>query len=200
MRKLLALMLSLCMIAVPTVTMSGCSAAQFIQVLNEVGPAVGVILQIVALSKGTTANLALQTKVDADTAALNKLYEDFESSATANKGSVDAEINGAFSTLQNDLSQVFVLAQVSNPNTQNKLTSLVGLIQGLVQIAEAAVPSTAPAALAKAPAVSADQFIKTWNKTLTAKTGDAKVDAFTASHQYHRHNAFVRMLTFGKAQ
>lgn len=192
-------------LAIPlAVSASGCNSAEFIQVINEIGPAVGVVLQIIALSKGVTPDLEYQSKVEADAAALGKLYTDLEAAQAANKGSILKEINGYFVTLQGDLSSVFVLANVVNPNTQVKLTSLVGLINGLVQIAEAALPQTpvgaqAVARLAQVPPVTAKQFVDTWNKTLTAKTGDAKVDTWTAKHQYHRHGLFLRVLSLGQA-
>lgn len=179
---------------------AGCSVAQFTTVLNEIGPAIGVILQIVALAKGVPVGSGLQSKIAADAASVNKLIVDFDAAGTADKGSIEAEINGAFTVLQSDLGQVFVLCQVSNANTQAKLTSLIGLVQGLVQIAEAAIPTGAASVASKATPVSANQFVSTWNKTLTAKTGDSKVDAFTAKHQYHRHSMAARILSLGLAQ
>jgi hypothetical protein len=203
-KKVLSVFLSLLLVLGVTFTNAGCSTVEFTTVLNEVGPAVGVILQIVALSSGKTVGAGLQAKVTADSAALNTLITTFDAAAAADKGSIQAEVNGAFATLQQDLSQVFTLAQVSNPATQAKIASLITLVQGLVQIAEAAIPAPAATATASATVkrtpVSASEFVSTWNKTLTAKTGDAKVDAYTAKHQYHRHGWAVRQLTFHVAQ
>jgi hypothetical protein len=198
-KKSLAVFLSLVLLLASFGT-AGCTSAQFTTVLNEVGPAVGVILQIVSLAKGVPVNGSLSAKVTADTAALNTLYTGLTTAVAADKGNVEKQINDAFVVLQADLNSIFTLAQVSNPNTQTKLTSLIGLVAGLVQIAEAAIPTTAPLAAAKAPAVSEADFVSTWNKTLTAKTGDARVDAYTAAHQYHRHGKLVRVLSFGAAQ
>jgi hypothetical protein len=191
-------------------TQSGCSAAQFTTVLNEVGPALGVVLQIIAISQGVPANAALLAKVTADTNALNTLYPAFVSAATANKGNVEAQINAEFQVLETDIGEVFTLAHVTNPATQTKVTTLIGLVQGLVQIAEGFVPHPAPAlAVSRArgvtsaqntPVPTAAEFEKTWNQVLTAKTGEAKVDAYTAKHRYHQHGLFVRVATAGLAK
>ena len=204
-KKFLATFLCLVLVGITSFGTAGCTAAEFTTVLNEIGPAVGVILQIVALAKGVPVTGSLQAKVTADSAAANTLIVSLSTSATANKGSVVNEINGAFTTLEADLGSVFTLAQVSDPNTQAKLTSLIGLVQGLVQIAEAAVPAAAPVATTasarvSAPPVTSAEFINTWNATLTAKTGITKIDQWTAKNTYHRHGKFVRVLSLGAAQ
>ena len=187
------------MLAFTTVFTGGCTQAEFQAVLNEVGPAVSTILQIVALIKGTPANTSIVTKVDADVAALNKLYTDFQAAEVANQGNIRNEINAGFATLQSDLSSVFAIAQVSDVNTQAKITALVGLILSAVEIAEAAIPGSAVAA-SKPVGLDANSLVDSYNKVLVAKTGNAAVDAFTAKHKIHNHSKFVRVVTLGVAK
>src|SRR5208282_1406795 len=127
------------MLAFTTVFTGGCTQAEFQAVLNEIGPAVSTILQIVALVGGKPANATIVPKVDADVAALNQLYTDFQAAEVANQGNIRNEITAAFTTLNADLSDVYTLAQVSDKNTQAKITALVGLCESAVEIAEAAI-------------------------------------------------------------
>src|SRR6185312_2379791 len=111
--------------------MVGCTfnASQFEQVLNEVAPAVQTIIEIIALVQNKPANVAISTKIGADTAALEKMYADFQAAQPANKADVEKEINAGFTALNADLSSVFAVAQVSDANTQAKVTALISLIQ-----------------------------------------------------------------------
>lgn len=180
---------------------AGCSVSQFEQALNEVGPAVATILQIVALIKGSPADLSLAAKIDADTANLEKLYSDFQSAEAANKGNVAAQINASFAVLQADLGTVFAVAQVSDKDTQFKISALLGLITSAVHIAEAAVIH--PAAMAAGPKalrLDADSLRDSFNTILVAKTGNAQVDSFTAKHKLHKYGKFVRAVSFGLAK
>lgn len=202
-RNALALVLAATMVVV-TIPMAGCTPQQvqeFEQVLSEVEPAAATILQIIALFKVGTDTQTIPAKIGADAAALDKLFNDYETASATAKGSILAEINAGFSTLQSDLSTVFALAQVSDKNTQAKLTALVGLIGSAIQIAENLVVAPTPAATAiAAPVLSAGSFVKSWNSILTAKTGDAQVDTFTANHGHlHVHSKFVRIISFGAA-
>jgi hypothetical protein len=197
-KMILASFLAL-MLAFTTVFTGGCNVAEFDAVLNEVGPAVSTILQIIAIFKGAPANLAVVSKIDADVKSLESLFNDFQAASVANKGSIEAEINGVFATLQADLGTVFSVAQVSDVNTQAKITALVGLIQSAVQIAEAAIPSS-NAAASKPVVLDASSFVDSYNKILTAKTGNAAVDALTPKHKIHNHSKFVRVVSLGFAK
>lgn len=186
------------MLAFTTVFSGGCSVAEFDAVLNEVGPAVSTILQIVAIFKGVPANVSVVSKINADVKSLQSLFADFQAADVANKGSVEKEINGMFATLQADLGAVFSIAQVNDPNTQAKISALIGLVNSAVQIAEAAIPSSAAAA-SKPVALDANSLVDSFNKVLVAKTGNKAVDAFTAKHKIHNHGKFVRVISLGLA-
>jgi hypothetical protein len=186
------------------IPMAGCTpqqVAQFEQVLGQVAPAVATVLQIVALFSAKTDTSTLPAKISADVAGIEKLYSDYEAAAASAKGSIEAEVNAAFAVLQSDLSTVFALAQVSDKNTQAKLTAFVGLISSAVQIAEGFIVPAVPAASAVAPLkLNPSSLVDSWNKILVAKTGNAKVDSYTHSHGHlHLHSKFVRVISFGVA-
>jgi hypothetical protein len=183
---------------------AGCSQSQFDAYLNVIGPAVLDVLQIVAVFSGKAANTSISDKVSADVAAIEKLYADYQSAAASQKAGVQGEIQAAFTTLNSDLGSVFQLAQVSDKNTQAKITVLVGLIETGVNLALAVInPPVAAASLkgAQSPSLTAAQLVSSFNATLTAKTGNAKVDALTPKlAKLHVHGKFVRMVTFGAAK
>jgi hypothetical protein len=164
--------------------LTACSVSQFEAVLNEIGPAVSTIIQIIAIVKGTPANLAPATKISADTAAIEKFYNDYQTASATSQPGIRADIQNSFTVLNADLTTVFAVAQVSNTNTQAKITALIGLVESAVNIAEAAVPGTAAAAKATpAQVLTAKTLKSSFNSVLKAKTGDAAVDAFTAKHK-----------------
>lgn len=191
----LCAVLSLAMIA------QGCafSVSQFEAVLQEVGPAVLTVLQIVALVKGGTANTALPAKIDSDVAGLEKLYTDWQAADATSKAGVEAQINTSFAVLTADLGTVFSIAQVSDVRTQEKISALLGLIQSAVQIAEAAIPNPATKA-GKPLALTASGLADSYDKILVAKTGNAAVDAYTPTRKIHNHGKFLRTLTLGVAK
>jgi hypothetical protein len=168
--------------------LTACNMSQFDAVLNEIGPAVATILQIIAIVKGTPANTAVASKISSDVAGVEKLYNDFEAADAASAPGVRADIQAGFNTLNADLSSVLAIAQVSDPNTQAKVTALINLTETAVQIAEAAVPPApgpAPAKALKAATnyMTAKQLKQSFNSILVAKTGNVAVDNFTAKHK-----------------
>lgn len=198
---ILAVVLSLAL------SIQGCSFSvpQFEAVLNEIGPAVLTILEIVSIFKGTPVNSALPSKINADVAGLEKLYSDFQAAQAAAKPGIQGDIASGFDVLNADLGTAFSIAQVSDPNTEAKITALIGLVQTGVGIAEAIVPAPSPAPVTAKAVVStplsASAIADSWNKILTAKTGNVKVDAYTkTAHRIHVHNVFTRTTTLGIAK
>lgn len=188
-----------------TLLLSGCSftTSDFNQILNEVAPAVATVLQIIALVEGTPANAALPPKIAADVAAIEQLHTDFQNSADANKGSIVAELNGAFSTLQNDLKTVFQIASVKDTATQIKITALLQLINSAVQITENAIPGLNVTPVVKVTysskvSFTPSEFVDSYNKLLVAKTGIARVDAYTPTRKLHLHSKAARVLSLGQ--
>ena len=190
----LALVLSFAMLA------SACSISQFDAVLNEIAPAISTVLQIIAISRGTTVDLTLATKIAKDTTALETLYSDYQSVSSQSKPGVETQINAGFTVLNQDITSVLAVSQVSDPATQQKIEALVTLVQTGVGIAEAAIPSSNVSA--RAPKnLSASDLADSYNKILVAKTGTKRVDDFTSkAHKIHNHNRFERYVTAGRAK
>lgn len=174
----------------------GCSPAQFFAVLNEVAPAIVNILQIIAIFTGHPANTVIASKVGADVASVEKLYSDYQAANTTDKPGIRDNINTGFQVLQADLSTVYSVAQVSDPNTQAKVAALIALVKSSVGIAEAII---SPKASAAPTTLDADKILDSYNKILVAKTGVARIDAATPHMKLHKHSTPVRVLTLGYA-
>lgn len=180
-----------------TVLVAGCSVSQFEAVLNEIGPAVSTVIQIIAISKGTPADLTPVVKIATDVKTLETLYSDYQSVSAATQPTVAGHINSAFTVLNGDLASIFSATQVSDPQTQAKITALVALIQTGVNIAEAAVPSANAKLQLKGSHLTASDLADSFDKVLTAKTGHPEIDNFTSKHQIHEHGKFLRTITVG---
>lgn len=192
----LCVVLSLCLIV------QGCTASQFEAVISEIGPAVATILQLVELFHPLGADAtSLPTKISADAQALETLYNDWTTAVGASKDSIQADINAGFTVLENDLNSVFQIANVTDQQTQLKIAALIGLVQAAVSIVEALVPNLAVTAgrygAKNPPALDANTLVVSWNKILTAKTGNLRVDDYTSKHQLHIHGRFLRIITIG---
>ena len=189
-----------CVLAL-TLTLSGCSfSATFEAVLNEVAPAVLDVLQIVSIVNGIPVNPATVAKIDADVAALNKLYEDYEAAKKAgtDTSALAADIDAGFVVLNADLATIFSVAQVSDPVTQMKIAALILIIESAVHIAESILKPSAASLNEKA--LSPSDLAESYNKVLTAKTGNKAVDDYTKKHLVHNHGSLLRHLSLGIAK
>ena len=187
------------------IVLTGCSAAwvsTIDSILAAAAPALIDILQIVSVAEGKPYNTALATKINQDAADLKKLAADF----SANSNSHGCQLlQASISTYQGDIQTVLQVAQVSDPNTQNKVILLTGLVAGTVQAIVAVIPSCqAPASIMRAMAVQPPagtrQFVISYNRYLTAKTGNPQVDKLTPTLKIHQHSAFVRVVSLGLAK
>lgn len=174
----------------------GCSSAQFFQVLDQVAPAVLTVLQIIATFQNKPVDMRLSAKVGADVAGIEKLYEDWKTANPTSAPGIKADIDRSFNVLNSDLSTVFSLAQVSNPNVQAQVTVLVTLIQSGVHIAEAII---SPNASAAPTTLDAKKLQNAFNRELDVKTGNAAVDKIAPTLKLHEHSKPVRFLTLGYA-
>jgi hypothetical protein len=99
---------------------------------------------------------------------------------------------------------VLQVAQVSDSNTQTKITLLTDLVASTVSAITAVVPScqneAAFGSMKAAPLYSVSTFAADYNSILAAKTGNAAVDAITPKLKLKQHSKLVRVVTFGRLQ
>lgn len=153
-------------------------------------------------------NSGLAAKIAADAVIVKTLATDFANASAAAAPGVCSQLQGALGVYQADQQQVLQLAQVSDTNTQAKITLLVGLSINVFSIIVSLIPSCQKAALARAerraavtePPMPARIFVVTYNNIMVAKTGNLVVDNATHGLQIHQHGKATRILTLGYAK
>ncbi len=200
MRKVFVFALSLVMFC------TACSTAwvsTLDSILAAAAPALINILQIVAVANGKPVDSNLSAKINADATVIKTLAADFAKASSGSASGVCQQLQAAVSVYQADQALVLHVAQVSDSNTQTKITLLASLVAGTVQAITAVIPScqaNAQASFKALPPYSVSTFADHYNSILVAPTGNAAVDAATPKLKLHRHSKLVRAVTFGRLQ
>jgi hypothetical protein len=211
----LALVLSVTMI------WSGCSTnwvTEAEEIVSALIPAAANIVALVAALQGKSVSAAdLQTIQNAGTQAgadlqlIQSLITAYQQAdATAQPGILN-QIQSAINAVQGNLQGLLPALHIKDAATQTKITAVIGLLLSEVQSLAAVVPivnpSASPAAIAmavtqakKQAPLSASEFVKSYNKTLTARTGNADLDRATVKLQIHLHGKVERLVTAGALQ
>jgi hypothetical protein len=186
---------------------TACSAAwvsTLDSILAAAAPALINILQIVAIANGQPMNSGLQAKISADASVIKTLASDFATASSESGTGVCQQLQAAVSVYEADQQLVLQAAQVSDSNTQTKITLLVDLVAGAVNAITAVIPSCGNSASFKgmptAPSYGMSNFVAHYNRILVAPTGNAAVDTATRKLKLHQHSKAVRSMTFGLLQ
>jgi hypothetical protein len=199
MRKLLILILSLATFS------TGCSTAwvsNLDSILSAAAPALINILQIVAVANGHPVNANLAAKISADAAAVKTLAGDFAAASASSGPGACHQLEAAVSSYEADQQLVLQVTQVSDANTQTKITLLADLVGGTIAAITAVIPSCSspvgPQSFKTLPPYGVSTFADHYNSILLAKTGNGAVDAVTPTLKLHQHSQFVRVVSFGR--
>jgi hypothetical protein len=199
MRKALVVALSLAMFC------TACSTAwvsTLDSILAAAAPALINILQIVAVAKGQPINSNLSAKINADATVVKMLAADFAKATSGSAPGVCQQLQAAVSAYQADQQIVLQAAQVSDANTQTKITLLADLVAGTVNAITAVIPSCQNAAAARSMKTTRpygiSAFADHYNSILVTPTGNAAVDALTPNLELRRHSQLVRLVTLGR--
>jgi hypothetical protein len=173
-------------------------------ILAAAAPALINILEIVSVAKGQPVNGTLAAKITADAAAVKTLAADFAKVSAESAPGVCQQLQAAVSAYQADQQLVLQVAQVSDSNTQTKITLLANLVAGTVNAITAVIPSCQNAAATRSvsstPPYSVSTFAERYNNILVSPTGNVAVDTATKKLRIHSHSKFVRAVTFGRLQ
>jgi hypothetical protein len=146
----------------------------------------------------------LAAKINVDASAVKLLAGDFATALSASATEICQQLQAAINTYHADQQLVPHVAQVSDGNTQTKITLLADLVAGTVQGITAVIPSchnTVSARDSQAkPALKLGNFVTEYNAILKRKTGNAPVDEITAKLAIHQHSKLERALTFGRLE
>ncbi len=195
-----------------TVMLTGCSTnwiAQAEQIVAVLIPAAANVVALVAALQGKGVSAAdmqlIQSagaQASADLELIRSLIAAYEKADAAAQPGILNQIEAAINGVQANLEGLMPALHIKDAATQAKLTAVVGIVLSEVQSMAALVPivkgkaSVAAATGAHAP-LSAQEFVTSYNATLTAKTGNAELDRTTAGLKIHAHGAVARVASAG---
>ena len=193
--------LHLAVILCASMLLTSCSTAwvsTLDTILAAAAPALVNILQIIAIAESKPFHAELATKINSDAATIKQLAGDFASATAASAPGVCQQLNAAVGVYTQDQQAVLALVQVSDSATQQKIAVLAGLVTSTIGAITAALPQCQhPSGKMATPPLNVRKFVTDYNAALTAKTGNAGVDALTPKLKIHEHSAFVRYATVG---
>lgn len=208
-----------------TMVLGGCTTAwigQAEEIVAALIPAATNIVALVAALQGKTISAAdLQmiqsagTQAGADLQLIQTLITAYQQADAAAQPGILTQIESAIGAVQSNLQGLLPALHIQDAATQSKITAVVGLVLSEVQSLAAIVPvlkgdtgnptlsqnarkdgAPSAASAAKAP-LSASEFVKSYNATMAAKTGNAELDKATAGFEIHRHGKLARWVTLG---
>ena len=200
-----------------TMTLAGCSTewiGQAEQIVAALIPAAANIVTLVAALEGKGVSTAdLQTVQNAGTQAgadlqlIQSLVAAYEKADASAQPGILNQIESAIAATQANLQGLLPSLHIKDAATQAKITAVVGIVLSEVESLAAIVPLVKPnptlaartaagAGHPKAP-LSANEFVASYNSTMTAKTGNADLDRVTAGLKIHEHGRVARWATAG---
>lgn len=201
-----------------TLMLSACSTAwigEAEQIVEALIPAVANLVTLVATLQGKSVTAAdLQTIQNAGTQAgadlqlMQSLINQYQKADAAAQPGLLNQIRAAMNAVQTTLNGLLPALHIQDVATQAKITAVVGLLISEVESMAAIVPlvnltaSPAMTTMAvkqatKQPPLTAEEFVSSFNASMTAKTGNPQLDHATAGLRVHLHDRFARWASAG---
>ena len=216
------LVVVLCM----TMIWSACSTSwigEAEQIVTALIPAASNIVALVAAMQGksvSAGDLAMIQNAGAqagtDLQLIQSLIAAYQKADDAAKPGILNQIQSAINAAQANLQGLLQGLHIKDAATQAKVTAVIGIVLSEVESLAAVVPlvkaqgsgfsvqgsvgarvtHASSDADAKAP-LSANEFVASYNSTLTARTGNAALDRATAALKIHLHGKTERWASGG---
>jgi hypothetical protein len=202
-----------------TMVMAGCSTAwieQAQEIVAALVPAAANLVTLVAALQGKTVSAAdfqtiqnAGTQAGADLQLIQALIAAYHTADAAAQPGILNQIESAIAAVQGNLQGLLQALHIQDAATQAKITAVVGILLSEVQSLAAVIPivkegtiQSQNARLNRVPRIvkaplSASEFVKSYNATMAAKTGNAVVDRATAELKIHQHGKLARWGTLG---
>jgi hypothetical protein len=193
------------------------------QIVTALIPAASNIVALVAAMQGKSVSAGdLATiqnagaQAGADLQLIQSLVTAYQKADDAAKPGILNQIQSAINAVQGNLQGLLQSLHIKDAATQAKVTAVIGIVLSEVDSLAAVVPlvtaqgsgfsvqgsvgariarATSDAG-AKAP-LSANEFVASYNSTLTARTGNAALDRATAGLKIHLHGNAERWASVG---
>jgi hypothetical protein len=199
--------------------LAGCSA-QWIGAAEEIVAALipatsNIVALVLALQGKETSAGDLQliqnaaAQAGTDLQMIQSLIVAYEKADVAARPGILEKIQSSVASVQMNLQGLLQGMHIKDAATQTKVAAVIGIVLAEVQSLAALVPvmKAAPASAQvtraggtntrpRAP-LSAEQFVSSYNSTLTAKTGNTDVDGATPALKIHLHSSVARWLSGG---
>jgi len=214
----------LALVLCSTLIWTGCSTAwvgQAEEIVAALIPAAANIVTLVAALQGKSVSAAdmqtiqnAGTQAGADLQLIASLIAAYQKADAGTQPGILNQIESAINAAQGSLQGLLPALHIKDAATQAKITAVIGIVLSEVQSLAAILPMVkagAGTASSENPHVSqkardmghpktplsANQFVASFNATLTAKTGNADLDRATAGLEIHRHGKVVRWVSGG---
>lgn len=198
------------------------------QIVAAMIPAAANMVTLVAALQGKTVSVedmamiqSAGTQAGADLQLIQSLISAYEKADVSAKAGILMQIQNGVNSVQVNLQGLVAALHIKDAATQAKVVAVVGILVSEMQSIAALVPAVQGTGLqisAKAkisprgtqgytggshnPSVplSAREFVKSYNSTLTAKTGNGELDRAADGLQIHLHRAAARWASGGLLQ
>jgi hypothetical protein len=182
------------------------------QIVAVLVPAIANLMTVIGTLQGNVSASDLQgvqsagAQAGADLQLLESLIAQYQKADAAAQPGLLNQINAALTAEQASLSSILPALHIKDAATQAKVTAVLQLLISEVQSMAAIVPlvsSGSPATMRtmeearKQAPLSADEFIKSYNATMTARTGNSSLNRATARLKIHGHGKFARWASAG---
>ena len=213
------------MVLMVSLILSGCSTdwiGEAEQIVAALIPAASNIVALVAALQGKSVSATdlatiqnVGAQAGADLQLIESLIAAYQKADEAAKPGILNQIQSAIGAAEGNLQGLMPALHIKDAATQAKVTAVVGLVLAEVESLAAVVPlvqGQGPAAALRAAGsrgrlsphsvsfkapLSANEFVKSYNATMTAKTGNAALDKAAAGLQIHLHGKVERVVSAG---
>jgi len=163
------------------------------QIIAELGPAITIILNLLAafgVTKISAADIQFVTSqaaaVTSDLTLVGQMIDQYNAAAAADQPTILAKIDDVLKTIQGNLNAILPGLHIVDAAVQAKVEAVVGAVIAEVETLKGFIPvlqgTVAISSIAHIP-LTGRQFRSQFNRVLRMRTGDASVDTITAQLQ-----------------
>lgn len=212
--------LAMCAMMLWMACLTACSTAwigEAERIVESLIPATANLVALAAALDGSNVSAAdLQAiqnagaQAGADLQLMQSLIAEYQKADAASQPGLLNQIQAALSAVQSTLSGLLPALHIKDPATQAKITAVVGILLSESESMAAIVPllavetgaspemtATTARQARKRPPLTASEFVSSYNATMTARTGNAKLDRAAAGMSIHLHGKFARWASAG---
>jgi hypothetical protein len=210
--RILALLLAAILLFTACSTSWISEAEQIVAVL--VPAATNIVALAAALQGNSVSPADLQaiqnasSQAGSDLQLIQSLITAYQKADASAQPGILNQIQAALNTVQSTLNGLLPALHIKDAATQAKITAVVGIVISEIDSLAAILPMVSSSASPqmtveaakqskKQPPLTANQFAASYNATMTAKTGQTRLDAVTAGLQVHAHPKAERWASAG---